>query len=138
MDRYEEEERKQIEDTHLWGVVEEVGREVSASNEATISIGKEGFHNMYAKEWRVKKNKPRVTLGRDVGMQEVGMISARGLVGRFGYRALGAREIHRWVEVTWNPMLGYLPEVFILTRGWFCFIFKSLEDVENILNMYGW
>jgi len=37
------------------------------------------------KAWRVKKSNPKVTLGQDIGMQEVGFFSLQGLVGRFGY-----------------------------------------------------
>jgi hypothetical protein len=38
-----------------------------------------------------KKNKPVVMLGRDIGMEEVGNFSLRGLVGRFGYWAMGEK-----------------------------------------------
>jgi len=69
------------------------------------------------KAWRVKKLKPKVTLGRGIGMQEVGMYSLCGLVGIFGYWAMAARDIQMWVADTWGSILGYLPEVFILTKG---------------------
>jgi hypothetical protein len=48
--------------------------------------------------WKEKRGNLRVTLGRDMGMEEAGCLSVRGLVGRFGYGALGARDIHDWVE----------------------------------------
>jgi hypothetical protein len=60
------------------------------------------------------------------------LLSTHGLVGRFSYRDMGAREIHSWVEDTWYPALGYIPDVFILIKGWYCFVFKSLEDAEQI------
>ena len=44
-----------------------------------------------------KRGNLRVTLGRDMGMEAAGCLSVRGLVGRFGYGALGARDIHDWV-----------------------------------------
>jgi hypothetical protein len=48
---------------------------------------------MGPKAWRVKKEKPTLTLGRDIGMMEVEALSARGLVGRFGYWAMeGSRH----------------------------------------------
>ena len=45
-----------------------------------------------------KENKSVVTLGRDIGMKVVGIFSLRGLVERFGYWALGAKDVHAWVE----------------------------------------
>lgn len=48
--------------------------------------------------WKEKRGNLRDTLGRDIGMEEAGCLSVRGLVGRFGYGALGARDIHDWVE----------------------------------------
>jgi hypothetical protein len=29
--------------------------------------------------------------------------------------------------------IGYLSVVYILTRGWFCFVFKKSEDAELVL-----
>jgi hypothetical protein len=43
------------------------------------------------------------------------------------------KDIFRWVEETWKPMLGYIPEVIVLVRGWYCFRFKEVVDVEMIL-----
>jgi hypothetical protein len=47
---------------------------------------------------------------------------------------MATREIHSWVVVTWGPVLEYLPEVFIMSKGWYCFLFQSPEDAEEILN----
>ena len=33
------------------------------------------------------------------------------------------------------PILHYLPEVLILTRGWYCFFFRCPEDSELILSL---
>jgi hypothetical protein len=66
-------------------------------------------------------------------MEEVGNYALRGLVGRFGYWAMGEKDIHAWVEVNWGPLLGYLPETFILMKGWLCFLFKNTEDAELVL-----
>jgi len=41
------------------------------------------------KTWRVKKSKVKLTLGWDVGMAEVDLLSKHRLVGKFGYWALG-------------------------------------------------
>jgi hypothetical protein len=80
-----------------------------------------------------KKNKLVVTLGRYLGMEAVGIFSLRGLVGRFGYWALGVKDVHNWVEGNWGPLLGYSSETFILMKGWFCFFFRNSEDAEKML-----
>jgi hypothetical protein len=49
-----------------------------------------------------KKHKPLVTFSWDIGMQEVGDYSERGLVGRFGCRVMVARDIHGWVTENWG------------------------------------
>jgi hypothetical protein len=85
------------------------------------------------KAWRVKKEKPTLTLGQDIGMLEVEALSAKGLVGRFGYWAMEGLDIDDWVAEKWGPVLGYLLVVYILTRGWYCFVFKQSEDVELVL-----
>jgi hypothetical protein len=60
-------------------------------------------------------------------------LAERGLVGRFGYGALGARDISVWMEENWSPILGYVLEVFVLIKGWYCFLFKDGGDAELIL-----
>jgi hypothetical protein len=128
-----EEEWNLREDKYLWEVVEVNRREDIAGYVAMLKYGKEGIYKYYAKACRVKKVKPRVTLERDIQMREISLLSEEGIVGRFGYMELGGREIHRWVELTWYLVLGYLPNVFILTKGWFCFVFKSMEELERVL-----
>jgi hypothetical protein len=55
----------------LWGVVQEDGRKESMADVVFTSSRKEVIHKSYVKARRVKKSKPRVTIGRDVGMQEI-------------------------------------------------------------------
>jgi hypothetical protein len=86
------------------------------------------------KPWKEKKAKLKLTLGRDLGMKEAGHYSLRGLVGKFGYKAMEAKEIHNWVSECWGPVLSYIPEAYIFSKGWFCFLFQSPEDAEQILN----
>jgi hypothetical protein len=50
------------------------------------------------------------------------------LVGRFSYKNKCKMSIEEWVSVFWKPLLGYNPVVFYLTKGWFGFQFKRLED----------
>jgi hypothetical protein len=100
----------------------------SSSVEAPLGAG--------FKAWKVKKIKPSVTLGRDIGMEIVGSYMSRGLVGRFKYGAVVARDIHEWVESTWGTVVGYKPVVLILVKGWFCFLFQMTEDAETSLE-YG-
>jgi hypothetical protein len=74
-----------------------------------------------------------MVLGEYVGMEEVCTLAMCALVGRSTYRALGRLDITSWVEATWNSLLGYTPEMVILTRGWYSFIFKTPEDSSKIL-----
>jgi hypothetical protein len=85
------------------------------------------------KAWKKKKGKLKVTLGRNIGMEAAGCFFVRGLVGRFGYGALGARDIHEWVEDSWLPVLGYSSKVYVIIKGFFFFLFKSAMDAELIL-----
>jgi hypothetical protein len=66
-------------------------------------------------------------------MDVVSILSLRGLVGKFSYWAMGEKDIHAWVEANLGVLLGYVPETFILLKGWFCFIFRNSEDVERVL-----
>jgi hypothetical protein len=78
---------------------------------------------LHIKLWRARKEKVKLILSRYIGMSEASEYSLRGLVGRFGYRSMVARDIHRWIADCWGLVLGYLPEAFILPRQWYCFLF---------------
>jgi hypothetical protein len=55
------------------------------------------------------------------------------LVGRFTYRAMHDKVS----RVGWRTLglrcLGYAPKTVTLTRGWYCFIFRSPEDSMKVL-----
>lgn len=83
----------------------------------------------------MKNFKLYLTLGHDIRLMEEESYSSRGLVGRFGYRRMSVKEVDRWVAECWGPILGYIPVVYILCKGWFFFMFKTEEDVIHILSM---
>ena len=72
--------------------------------------GKEESNKSNAKALKAKKIRSRVTPGRNIGMKEIRLLVAHGMMGRFSYRALGAREILSWVEDTWHQVLDYSPD----------------------------
>ena len=75
-----------------------------------------------------------MVLGDDIGLDSVTTMSLAALVGKFGYWSCSSRDIATFVQEQWYPLLLYMPEVFKLSRGWYCFLFKSLEDSESILS----
>ena len=50
------------------------------------------------KAWKVRKEKGRMVLGRDVGLMEVTQLSLLTLVGNFGYGALAKVDLGWWLE----------------------------------------
>jgi hypothetical protein len=45
---------------------------------------------------------------------------------------MGLRE---WLKASWEPMLGYLNNFFILAHRWMDIIFKTMEDLKRILEL---
>jgi hypothetical protein len=71
-------------------------------------------------------------LGEDVGLEDIVSLALFTLVGRFSYKNMCKMSLEDWVNVYWSPLLGYSPIVFYLTKGWFGFQFKRMEDMEPI------
>jgi hypothetical protein len=46
---------------------------------------------------------------------------------------LVAVSLDHWVDSSWKPLLGYSPEVFHLTHGWFGFKCRKPEDASLIM-----
>jgi hypothetical protein len=72
-------------------------------------------------------------LGEDIGLEDTVSLALCALVGRFSYRARCKMPLVEWVSSTWFLLLGYMPEVVFLTKGWFDFRFKRVEDSAFIL-----
>jgi hypothetical protein len=73
-------------------------------------------------------------LGEDVGLEDMVSLTLFTPVGRFSYKYKCKMPIEEWVSVVWKPLLGYNSVVVYLTKGWFGFQFKSLEDTQMILD----
>ena len=86
------------------------------------------------KPWKPRKRSPQMVLGDDIGLDAVTRMSLAALVGKFSYWSCSSNDIESFVKEQWFPVLTYMPEVYILSRGWYCFLFKSLEDTEAILS----
>ena len=76
----------------------------------------------------------RMVLGSDIGLEETYRLALCGLVGRLSYNELCKVSLHVWVEQTWAPILGYVPEILFLTKDWLGFIFKSPDDLTLLLS----
>jgi hypothetical protein len=74
-----------------------------------------------------------MVLGSNIGLEETCRLALCGLVGRLSYNNLCKVSLLVWVEKTWVPLLGYVPEILYLTKGWFGFIFKSLDNLSQLL-----
>jgi hypothetical protein len=55
------------------------------------------------------------------------------LVGRISYKHLCKTDLDVWMNISWRPLLGYVPPLSHLGRGWLYFQFKSPEDSTAIL-----
>jgi hypothetical protein len=74
-----------------------------------------------------------MVLGSDIGLEGTCSLALCALVGRISYRTLCKTSVPAWVATTWTPLLGYSPEVIFLSKGWFRFLFNSLEDTPWVL-----
>jgi hypothetical protein len=77
-----------------------------------------------------------MVLGAGVGLEESCRLALCGLVGRLSYSYLVSSPVAEWMEISWKPLLGYIPEIHYLTKGWMGFIFKSPEDASLFLNSF--
>jgi len=75
----------------------------------------------------------KMVLGDDLGLDEVISLALNALVGHFSYRSRYSTPLSAWVKLHWLPILGYEPEVFYLSRGWFDFKFHTSYDTSNFL-----
>jgi hypothetical protein len=86
--------------------------------------------------WRPNKRVRKMVLGEDVGLAETCRLAMCGIVGRLSYSFLADIPLLAWVQNTWTPLLGYVPEILDLTKGWVGFICRTPEDVSILLDRF--
>lgn len=95
---------------------------------------KSGSQRPFSKKpWPSNKARRKMTLGDDLGLEEATHLALNALVGRYSYRRRCSTPLYTRVKSHWLPVVGYIPEVYYLPRGWFVFIFHSPKDVDKIL-----
>jgi hypothetical protein len=108
---------------------------LASSQRGNLSV-KDSLHKKSVRAWKPKKVCRRLVIGMDVGLEETCQLSLCALVGRFAYKTRSNLSFSEWMQVTWLPLIGYVPEYLTLPCGWFGLVFKSPEDVELILNRF--
>jgi hypothetical protein len=83
--------------------------------------------------WKPKQKHPRLVLGMDVGLSKACNLDLCALVGRITYKERCKQGLEDWLSAMWKHVLGYVPEVHILQKGWLGFIFKNPKDTVGIL-----
>jgi len=84
--------------------------------------------------WIKTKPVPNYAVGEDVELGSVLQMCKLTLVGRVLGHNYSRRTVVDWVEEKWKPLIGSVPVVEILNRGWFAFNFKGEEELKRILN----
>lgn len=86
------------------------------------------------KSVKERKRLDLLVLGVDVTMAEAEDFSNTVVVGHVRGRRFGRGFLHRWVSEQWMDTVSSAPEVRVLTKGWFSFIFKSQGEVKAVLS----
>jgi hypothetical protein len=76
--------------------------------------------------WKPNRRVQKMVLGADIELEETCRLALCGLVGRLSYSYFADSSVTAWVHKTWTPILGYIPEIHYLTKGWIGFICKTL------------
>jgi hypothetical protein len=83
--------------------------------------------------WKPNKVPRKLVLGSDIGLKETCHMALCGLVGRVSYHYLPQEPLQEWMEKTWQPILGYSPNIIYLEKGWLAFVCRSPKDTVTLL-----
>jgi hypothetical protein len=80
-----------------------------------------------------------MVVNEDIAIEESTHLEGKLLIERFTRKFLGFSTLLSWIDQEWTPLLGYLPEIYILSRGWACFMLKDEKDCAVLLqNSCSW
>jgi hypothetical protein len=87
-------------------------------------------------QWKTNRKAKRMVLGNDVGLEDTCRLTLCDLVGRISYSYLSKDSLELWINSQWLPLIGYIPKVMYLTKGWIGFICNFLKDVTLLLSSF--
>lgn len=76
-----------------------------------------------------------LSFSHDVLWERVSRLQKRALVGKWIFAELSEHDMQNWVKITWEPILGYAPQISILMNSWFSVHFLHMENAEKILRI---
>jgi len=88
------------------------------------------------KKPKAVNNRPRkdkLVLGIDMVMAEAEDLSKVAVVGHARGKRFSIGFLRRWVTNRWKDLVPTAPEIKVLTKGWFSFIFHNSEEVDVVL-----
>lgn len=68
-----------------------------------------------------KKEQIKMVLAGDISIENVKVLMAKAVAGRFMDKKVKGGSLRDWLENNWRGLLGYLPKFHILDRRWICF-----------------
>jgi len=83
-----------------------------------------------------RPRKGKLVLGLDVEMAEAEDFSKVAVVGHARGRRFSIGFLRRWVAGQWMSLVPCAPEIRVLTKGWFSFIFHSSAEVDAVLRRH--
>jgi hypothetical protein len=78
-----------------------------------------------------------LVLGEDVKMHQVFELANQALTGRLFEHKTSKAFVKGWMEMEWEPIIGYVVLFHVLVWGWLVFIFKKERDAHKILSTRG-
>ena len=120
---------RMIPTSYKWRLVK-----VQVGGSSVSQSDKEGLKENFKKKCIRRKSSPlNLALRDDVCMANVISLSYLALVNRLRACGVTLHNIRVWSRDLWYPILGYTPDSYAQTKGWFVTIFQNLVDVgENI------
>ena len=56
---------------------------------------------------RARKDRPKLIVGKDIGIEQIPKILNQALVRRFWARTVSRDSLQHWIVVNWDALLGY-------------------------------
>lgn len=126
------------------GVFNNIPADAPTADTKTPSFDSEGsgeqilVHTDKGKKHKTTKNKlnRKYFFGCDRGMEDLEHTAATVLVGKVRGRKNSTARLIQWTREIWGGLLETLPEVLLLSRGWFSLSFALPDQTAWVLNQY--
>ena len=104
------------------------------NNGSSTPRTKNNYEPTRRKGAQAKRDATSLSVGKDIGLNEISEYLSLALVGQFCKKSVGEAVLGRWMDDKWKPYQKKILLFHIIFLGWIVFGVEMEEDIHKLMD----